>query len=898
MLRLNHYLIVFFAIFLLCSPVNAVVLFKVSQDLGLFVHEDFVNRNASQNEACRVDSEASYSHVPANCLEDLGRYLYEELDGPQMLELELFVKGPEVSPILAIYYKSVISGNQDFLHKFSLPEGHRGYLKIQIALPNLDFSRSGFIQFGAQGHRRPFEQLQNLSRGWSAHLGQALCWNQGKDSYRTALGQQNGIGIISMSLREIDSERFKVWDSPKVKFPQWIFWLIFTGSILLVILEKQKIRQKILILFLGPVLLIFLYMQSHIQSLTQEERVNSEIEIQNRLKNRLQMAQEYRGHINSKMQSQSQVYLHKLQSIIEDSDRLLSIEALIKQKYQEYSELLLSSSDMGPLADKLEYKFLQARQKLISGYPEAQQHCARPGLSEVRVGRLTPLNDKHSQEEYLTRLVGMEMFSYHPISAILSEMRHLTGMDPIFTNGDLSFTGYHSMKGMIANKTMINLVLMRIIREYSFDQNVMAEDIRKTFVGSEMIEEFEASGLSYRQFDTMLNAAWNFQEMGSVRGHEFRLHTFAVMNDLQNKPWLLWFILGPETLEFHLDEYLKDTLALSDYALIGNSYGPHYHRGQDSSKTVAAFLSHQASGQFVREIKENGEEWIWYGSSISKMPGVVVVIGESLRDLQKKMELVKAGLILLTLVLLVLIFTVIQVVTKAVHHPVMALSKASQKVRQGDYSEDVVINSSDEFSVLGKAFQQILFRLRKSEILLGFLDKTALGGIQETTQTQKVKTTILFCGIFETGLSQKQMEDFVVSVQEEILKELGMVDKFTSTALLSVFFEGQEENALRAALKIREKIFGLSFGIGTATGEVLMGHIGSDGRKDYTVIGDTVNFAARLEMLGKGRKGCSIFCCKNTFMALSDDSKTLFCDRALVHLKGKQEPQEVYEVLC
>jgi len=804
--RLNGNLKIFLSLLLLLSSGNAQVLLEVSSPSHLFVNQDFLQADASNSESCRIQglSKTGSSYVLASCLEDLGRFEYEKLPGPQTLELELEVHSENISPILAVYYKGIIAGNEEFLHKFSLPPGHKGYLKIEVPLPNLDYSRPGFIQFGQQGHRRAFELLQNQSRGWNSHLGDALCWNQSEDPIRAALGQQDGIGIISMAIKTIDDSRFKTWEPYHEVFPNWIFSLIFIGTLILIVIEKQKIRQRILVLFLTPVLLIFLFIQSYVQSLLQEERTNSEIEIQNRIKNQFQMANEYRGYLNSKMEKAAAPYLQRLQEVIEDREGVLRTQGLISKRYEEYAQVLDSKREMFFLADRLETQFFEARKQLISRYQKDKHNCARPGLKEVRVGRLVPLKDRHSQEEYLTRLVGMEMFSQHPISRILSEIRHFTGMEPTFSNGENSFTIYHSSIGMPANKTMVNLVTMRILKEYSFARDVDAEDVRKTFVGHQMIEDFEASGLSYRQFDTMLNSTWNFQEMGSVRGHEFRLHAFTVLSQGQ-EPWVLWLILGPESLEFHLNEYLRDRLSIKDYTVIGNSFGPHYHQGEPSARTAAALLSYQSSPQFLREIKAGGEEWIWYGSKISRMPGVVVVLGESLNHLQERMQQIKAGLIVLIFCILTLVFFLIRAITSAVHHPVMALSLASHRVRKGDYNEDVHISSADEFSLLAGAFQKILFRLRKSELLIGFLDKKALGGIQSAEDTRRVKTTILFCGLFESGLSQTRMEDFVDLVQEVIIEEMGMVDKFTSQALLAVFSEGMEKNAVCAALRINKR---------------------------------------------------------------------------------------------
>jgi adenylate cyclase len=83
-------------------------------------------------------------------------------------------------------------------------------------------------------------------------------------------------------------------------------------------------------------------------------------------------------------------------------------------------------------------------------------------------------------------------------------------------------------------------------------------------------------------------------------------------------------------------------------------------------------------------------------------------------------------------------------------------------------------------------------------------------------------------------------------------------------------------------------------GIGINTGEVFSGNIGTVQRQQMTVIGDTVNAAARLEALNK-EMGTSLLIGESTYQAVAD----LVEVRALppVMVKGKSEPLQVYEVL-
>jgi adenylate cyclase len=195
-----------------------------------------------------------------------------------------------------------------------------------------------------------------------------------------------------------------------------------------------------------------------------------------------------------------------------------------------------------------------------------------------------------------------------------------------------------------------------------------------------------------------------------------------------------------------------------------------------------------------------------------------------------------------------------------------------------------------------------------------------LGGGEEILGGKSTPATVLFSDIRGfTALTEELGPQGTVSLLNEyftimvdcIRQEGGMLDKFIGDAIMAAFgvpipHDDDEDRAVRTAIgmiralqlwncrRIADGKRPVGMGIGLNTDTVVSGNIGSPKRMDYTLIGDGVNLASRLEGLCK-QYHASILISENTFRRLKGTYRIREVDR--VQVKGKTRSVGVYEVL-
>jgi adenylate cyclase len=253
--------------------------------------------------------------------------------------------------------------------------------------------------------------------------------------------------------------------------------------------------------------------------------------------------------------------------------------------------------------------------------------------------------------------------------------------------------------------------------------------------------------------------------------------------------------------------------------------------------------------------------------------------------------------------------------SSAITEPITHLRSALARVEQGDYDVRVPVLTSDELGELSNAFNRMAKGLgereRIREAFGTYLDKDVAGFILSGNLPDdgvEVDVSIMFCDVPNfTPFAESASASEIVSALNGLFETLvpiighhgGHVDKFIGDGLLAVFgapesFADHADRALAAGLEILDAIDAsptqLDVRIGINSGPVVAGSIGGAGRLNFSVIGDAVNVAARVEAATR-TTGDDLLLTRATSDALLRAST--LASRGSIFLKGKTDPIEL-----
>jgi adenylate cyclase len=192
-----------------------------------------------------------------------------------------------------------------------------------------------------------------------------------------------------------------------------------------------------------------------------------------------------------------------------------------------------------------------------------------------------------------------------------------------------------------------------------------------------------------------------------------------------------------------------------------------------------------------------------------------------------------------------------------------------QTVGRGSLDVRLEEGKKDEFGVLASRFNEMVDGLKEKQKLYHYVSQSTVDAVRSSVRDEqdhvpvRRNLALFFSDIRSfTTFSESRDPEIVIgvlnkilSVQTRIIKaHSGDIDKFVGDEVMAIFMKTVD--AAEAALeiqsglaKIRGELMGLQIGIGIHEGIVLQGDIGSGEIRDFTVIGDAVNTAARLESI-------------------------------------------------
>jgi class 3 adenylate cyclase len=319
--------------------------------------------------------------------------------------------------------------------------------------------------------------------------------------------------------------------------------------------------------------------------------------------------------------------------------------------------------------------------------------------------------------------------------------------------------------------------------------------------------------------------------------------------------------------------------------------------------------------------------------AIATISGYATTAGE---DAQAAEQGVHRTNVVLTAIAAIAGLLLAAAIARGLVRPVRDLVSATQEVERGNLQTEIAIRTRDEIGQLAHAFNHMLVEMRLKERIKDTFGRYVDPRIVEALlgnpdglegDGQRQDCTVYFSDIAGfTALAElltpaavvHVINSYFTAMSAPIRDHQGIIDKYMGDAIMAFWappFTAPEEHARLACLSaiaqrellaafqarlpeltgLRHSAPPIEMRIGIATGDVVIGNVGSEVSKNYTVIGDTVNLAARLEVLNK-HYGTRTLIAGATEALARAAIETREID--LVAVAGKSEPIQIFELLA
>lgn len=386
---------------------------------------------------------------------------------------------------------------------------------------------------------------------------------------------------------------------------------------------------------------------------------------------------------------------------------------------------------------------------------------------------------------------------------------------------------------------------------------------------------------------------------------------------------------------------LQNTMRLDSYppaqaalALAGSSAdGGSMMVEGEQGRQIVGYNATSGSDYYDARAQLSGFEGFRWGVTVAQPEIVALQVLSSLIETGLAFERLP-GFLGTTSAVVILIVTVASLmaallISRGISNPLIELSDMAQQVQGGDLQARVDVRSQDEVGVLASAFNTMTAGLRERERERDIFGRVVSPDVREKLLEGELELggetlwiAVLFSDIrsFST-ISEQMTPQQLIAFLNEYLGDMtsairpwgGYINNFIGDAIVAVFGApidqpDKEWRAVAAALAMQEQLIALNqrrqargeqpirSGVGISTGEAVAGQIGSLERLMYTVIGDSVNVAARLETLTKEYPEHDVLVNGSTAAALEGREEVQLTPLGPIVVKGREEPVEVFAV--
>lgn len=224
----------------------------------------------------------------------------------------------------------------------------------------------------------------------------------------------------------------------------------------------------------------------------------------------------------------------------------------------------------------------------------------------------------------------------------------------------------------------------------------------------------------------------------------------------------------------------------------------------------------------------------------------------------------------------------------------MTLVRFLREKKQGEYVQSLFSKyvHKDVLSELMKTSSSLNFKGEKKEVTVLFSDLRGFTTLSESLSPEELTATL---------------NNYFSAMTPAIFEEKGTIDKFIGDAIMAFWnaplnVPDHQLHAVESALRMQESLVlfnkenktSLAVGVGLHAGNVIVGNVGSKERVNYTILGDTVNIASRVESLTK-KYGVQILVTEEVRNKI-DDEKFMWRKLDVITVKGKSKATTLYEV--